>query len=90
VVANSLSLSGIAASPGEDVLLAETPAEFAERVCALFEDPARATAIGVNGRRLVEQKYSWASQGIVLERAFSRLVRSAPEAAPRHDVASTG
>jgi len=88
VVANSLSLSGIAARNGEEVLVAETPAEFAERVCALFESPERAIAISDKARRLVEKKYSWASQGVVLDGALARLALPATDAAQRRNVSS--
>ena len=74
VVANSLSLSGIAAQADENVLLAETPEDFAERVCVLFTNPELERRISENGRKLVERQYSWASQAAILDQAMSRLI----------------
>ena len=40
VVATTRGLGGIQAKPGRDILIADSPLEFAEGVIALMEDPA--------------------------------------------------
>lgn len=74
VVANSLSMSGIAARAGEHLLAAETAEEFAARVGELFEDRACARRLSENGRHLVEAQYGWSAQAAVLEKALAKLV----------------
>jgi glycosyltransferase involved in cell wall biosynthesis len=46
------------ATPDEHFLLAADSAEFARSVVSLFEDRARAAALGAAGRKLAEQSYS--------------------------------
>jgi glycosyltransferase involved in cell wall biosynthesis len=39
VVATSIAVEGLHAEPGEDVLVADDPADFADAVVRLYEDP---------------------------------------------------
>ena len=57
VVATTIGAEGIDVRPGEDILLADDPAEFAAAVIALLADPARRRALGQAGRRSVEARY---------------------------------
>ena len=59
VVATPLAVEGVAAEPGRDVVVASGVDGMAEAVAALLADPARGTAVGAAGRRLVESRYSW-------------------------------
>lgn len=59
VVVTPRGAEGIDCSPGEDVLIAETAAEFAQATLALLNDPALRRRIGAGGRRLVERRYGW-------------------------------
>jgi len=59
VVASPLSCEGIRVTPGENVLLGETPEELARAILLLFDDEQRRAAIGNNGRRLMQEHYSW-------------------------------
>lgn len=70
IVANSLSISGISATPGVHFLHAETPDEFAGQVARLFRDPELADRLSRSGRQLVEERYSWQAQGKLLEAAL--------------------
>ncbi len=64
VVTTTIGLEGIQAVPGRDVLVADTPADFADRVVSLLEDANLQETLSANGRRLAETKYDWQ---IVLE-----------------------
>jgi glycosyltransferase involved in cell wall biosynthesis len=59
VVTTTVGLEGIHAEPEQDVLVADTAADFAERVIQLLEDPALQEELSKNGRHLAETKYDW-------------------------------
>ena len=59
VVATRVGAEGLPISPGEHFLQADNPTEFAKAVLTLLKDPARRHALGMAGRRLVEERYSW-------------------------------
>lgn len=59
VVASPAAFEGIEAEPGRDLLVAETPAAFAEAVRGLLNDPARAARLGADARTLVTSTYRW-------------------------------
>jgi glycosyltransferase involved in cell wall biosynthesis len=59
VVTTPQALEGVDAAPGRDLLVGESEESFAAATIALLRDPARASAIGRNARRCVEQHYVW-------------------------------
>jgi glycosyltransferase involved in cell wall biosynthesis len=59
VVTTTVGLEGIDAEPGRDVLVADTPQEFAGQVVRLLGDPQLQQTISENGRCLVEARYDW-------------------------------
>ena len=59
VVTTTVGLEGIEAVPGQDVLVADTPDDFANAVCRILGDPALQAQLSTNGRQLAESKYDW-------------------------------
>ncbi len=59
VVATSKACQGIAARPGQDLLVEDDPVAFATRVVELLTDPAARAALGQRGRAFVETHHSW-------------------------------
>ena len=59
VVATTRGLGGIQAVPQRDILIADSPAEFAENVIMLMENPALRERLRENAYRLVKGKYFW-------------------------------
>jgi glycosyltransferase involved in cell wall biosynthesis len=59
VVTTTVGLEGIDAQPETDVLVADSPGDFAEAVIRLFSDETLQAQLSTNGRRLVETKYDW-------------------------------
>jgi polysaccharide biosynthesis protein PslH len=57
VVSTSLGAEGIACSDGENIIIADDPREFAEKVCYLLENREKAETLGSNARKLVEMEY---------------------------------
>jgi glycosyltransferase involved in cell wall biosynthesis len=60
VVATPIGAEGLPLVDGQHFVAAETPEDFAAAVLSLLRDPARRAALGTCGRRLVEQRHSWA------------------------------
>ena len=59
VVATTVGAEGLPLIPGKHFLRADDPADFAHAVVSLLMDPDRRRALGIAGRRLVEEQYSW-------------------------------
>lgn len=60
VVSTPLGCSGIAARPGEHLLVADSPNEFAQAVASVLEDDELARRLGRAGRDLAAERYTWA------------------------------
>lgn len=65
VVTTTVGLEGIDACPGTDVMVADSPEDFARSVIDLLQDKELQQQLSTNGRRLVEEKYDWQ---VVLEK----------------------
>jgi glycosyltransferase involved in cell wall biosynthesis len=59
VVSTSKGAEGLEITPEKDILIADTPDEFARQVIRLFKDKNLRASLAECGRRLVEEKYSW-------------------------------
>jgi len=59
VVSTTIGAEGIETRPGENILIADTPADFAQAVVRLLRDPEEGQRIGQAGRRWAEQHYDW-------------------------------
>ena len=79
VVSTTVGAEGLAMTPGREFVAADDPLEFAHAVVRLLHDRRRRLAIGRAGRRLVEERFSWAH----VARAFEARCESALEARPR-------
>jgi glycosyltransferase involved in cell wall biosynthesis len=59
VVSTSIGCEGLAAKDAENILVRDTPEEFADAVRAVLHDGELRRRLGENGRKTVEQLYSW-------------------------------
>jgi len=59
VVTTTVGLEGIHGIPDHDVLVADTPTDFANRTIELLEDPSLQEKLSTNGRELATSKYDW-------------------------------
>lgn len=76
VVSTTVGAEGLPLVPGEHFIQADEPADFASAVVALLRDPARRRALGSAGRRLVEERYSWAKVGREFEAQCEEAIKS--------------
>jgi glycosyltransferase involved in cell wall biosynthesis len=59
VVATSLGAEGYPITDERELILADTPAGFAQAVVALLNSPTRRARLGQSARTFVEQRYDW-------------------------------
>jgi sugar transferase (PEP-CTERM/EpsH1 system associated) len=59
IVATSLGAEGFPVTHGRELLLADTPGDFAQAVLRLLEDPEQRSQMGRSARRFVEATYGW-------------------------------
>jgi glycosyltransferase involved in cell wall biosynthesis len=78
VISTSKGAEGLSARPGQEVLIADTPAAIADAVCNLFDSPERRAQLAAAGRALVEREYDW---GIIAGRLadLAAVVQQVPE-----------
>lgn len=59
VVSTSVGCAGLQAEHEQNILIADTPDEFARSVVRVLRDDGLRSRLGQNARTLVERKYSW-------------------------------
>ena len=59
IVTTTVGLEGIHGTPDHDVLVADTPADFANRTIELLENASLQEKLSTNGRELATTKYDW-------------------------------
>lgn len=59
VVATRLGAEGYPVTDGQQLMLADTPDEFAGAVISLLQSPERRVALGESARSFVERRYDW-------------------------------
>ena len=77
VVATGKGAEGLDVTPGENILLADRPADFAARTVELLNDAELRARLATNARRLVRAKYDWDTIGMRFEKLLCDLVQGA-------------
>lgn len=70
VVSTSQGCEGLDVRPGENMLVADSPAEFAKAVLEVLRDGALRTRLEAGGRRTAVASYDWSAIGAVMMQAF--------------------
>jgi len=73
VVSTSLGIEGIRVTPGEEILVGDTPEEFARQVIALLNDEGKRTAMARRAREVVVQQYDWQQLIPRLEAVYAQM-----------------
>jgi polysaccharide biosynthesis protein PslH len=71
VVTTSQAAAPLQAAAGRDLLVADSPALFAENILSLLNDPERRQAIGRAGRTYVETHHNWDTIAQRLEEIYA-------------------
>lgn len=74
VVSTTVGAEGFPVESGRELVLADTPGEFAAAVLALLADPARRTALGEQARAFAAQ-YDWRQVAPLFDRVYDDLLR---------------
>ena len=74
LVTTTAALEGIEAMPGRDVLVADEPTAFAEKIVAVLRDLNLRSNLSKNALALVRQKYSWDTRLKILEESIAQVV----------------
>jgi sugar transferase (PEP-CTERM/EpsH1 system associated) len=69
VVTTPVGVEGIAATNGDEIIVANDPHAFANNIVFLLENPGEARRIGMNARQVIETKYDWR----IIEKDIDRL-----------------
>ena len=75
-VATSMSIDGLDLAENREVLLADDPQDFADKVVRLLTDQKAAQQLGANGLARVQAQYSWGAMAKVLETAIQSIMVS--------------
>ncbi len=74
VVSTSVGAEGLIVTHDKDILLADSPEQFAAAVESLLNDRAQAKRLGAAGRELVVERYGWDQLATQLEQFLIKLV----------------
>jgi glycosyltransferase involved in cell wall biosynthesis len=74
VVATSVANEGIGATPGEHLLIADEPQDFADAVLELLASDARRDALGRAARDYILDQWTWEAHFLKLEAAFHHAI----------------
>jgi glycosyltransferase involved in cell wall biosynthesis len=74
IVSTTIGAEGLPVRHGEEILLADSPDDFAKSVVAVLGDAAERRRLGNAARELVEVKYSWASVAKEFAAALEKVV----------------
>lgn len=75
-VVSPTALAALGAVPGQDVLVATSPAQFAETTLALLEDASQQHRVGWAGRRFVEAHHHWGKLTRRLEDIYEAAIQA--------------
>jgi glycosyltransferase involved in cell wall biosynthesis len=76
IVSTTLGCEGIAVTPGKDILIGDTPEEFATAVLSLLNDGNLAKQVADQGRRTVVEKYDYRMVCRSLDDVYARVVNA--------------
>jgi glycosyltransferase involved in cell wall biosynthesis len=78
VISTTQGAEGLKVTNGVNILLADTPEDFARHISALISDPQLGKRLGFAGRRLVEENYDWKTCLKRLEDFYRALLQRNP------------
>ena len=76
VVTTSVGAMGLEADIGKELLVADTPADFAEQVIHLLDNKCLRKTLAQTARTRVENNYSWEAIGARLKHVYAQAVQT--------------
>ncbi|MEI6681461.1 MAG: glycosyltransferase [Bacteroidota bacterium] len=70
-ITSPLAFQALNAREGEDILVAQTPKEYAAHILTLLNDPGLAKKIALNGYNLVYQNFNWEKETNKIDKLIS-------------------
>ena len=77
VVSTTMGAEGLPVQHGENIILADDPADFSSQVVQLLRDPQRRAQLGQAARQLVDQHYGWPSVAAHFDQIIQGVVHRA-------------
>jgi sugar transferase (PEP-CTERM/EpsH1 system associated) len=74
IVSTTIGYEGIDLIPGEHLLVADTPEQFADAVASLLTDPERGARLAAAGRRRVLERYDWRAVCPAMDAVYEQIV----------------
>jgi sugar transferase (PEP-CTERM/EpsH1 system associated) len=78
VVSTSVGCAGLRCEHDKNILVADTPENFAQQVLSLISDRGRRQRLGYEGRKTAEQFYSWEKSAHQLDVLYRKLMAEKP------------
>jgi glycosyltransferase involved in cell wall biosynthesis len=75
VIASKQAVSALSVENGKEIIIAEGPLDFAEKLVYLLDEPGRREMIGSSGRKYVEEEHDWANSAAHLEDIYTQATR---------------
>jgi len=75
IIANPISCEGIDVVNGENIIFAEKPEDYVEKIKTLLNKTIEVERIGANGRELVERKYSYIEIGKKINKTYIDILK---------------
>lgn len=77
IVSTTIGYEGIDLTPGEHLLVGDTPADFAAALVRILRDPGLGQRLAATGRRLAEERYDWRVVNPRVEAAYAAALARA-------------
>jgi glycosyltransferase involved in cell wall biosynthesis len=82
VVSTTVGAEGLPVRAGDNLLLADTPSDFARSVVSLLRDANERKRLGTAARALVQERYSWAKVAEGFARTLQDVIDSSARTRP--------
>lgn len=80
VVSTSIGCEGLEVEDGKNIIVADEPDDFAEKVIELIKNANLRTRLGENARRLVEKKCDWKRIAEIQDKVYQQALQRQPPA----------
>jgi glycosyltransferase involved in cell wall biosynthesis len=74
MVSTTIGAEGLAVTPEHDVLIADSPEQWASQIGRVFQDTQLRSRLSTNGRKMVVSRYSWDALAERLDAAYRALL----------------